>query len=411
MTTPAGISQSKAIVQRQQLKAVLKKARILLVDDMEFNLTFICNILREQGFHNIICAKNGREALEKTYEWHPDIAVVDLIMPEMDGMEFCRKIREDAELHDMPIIMQTAITTPEQRAKAFESGATDFINKPIDSDEMTARILVHLERHKLLKDLMISRRRIEHELNDARQMQEVILPSKEHIETVQKHYKCTLIPYSVTSSELGGDFWGVKMLSKHQMAIYITDFSGHGVTAALNTFRLHTLMEEYSYFAKNPGHYLTELNNRLTQLLTVGQFATMFYGVIDVRKNVLFYATAASPSPFLISQRKGSSVVIDGTGFPLGVSKGVTYETKKCDFFPKDMLCLYSDALIETENEQGHFFDEEALYQFMCEHYQWASKSDYVDIHGIAGALIRKFECEYRPNLRDDLTINFYLRH
>lgn len=404
-TSMPRVSNDNADQQRNELRESLKASSILLVDDLDFNLMVLSQILESNGFTNFHTARNGREALEKISTARPDLVVLDLMMPEMDGFEFCQHVRGNPELKDLPIVVQTALTVPEQRLSAFQAGASDFIGKPVDPDEMIARLLVHLERQKLFKDLTLSRRRMAKELDDAREMQQMILPSSVQMEEFGAAFGIKIDSYFQPSSELGGDFWGVKQLSEKELAVYIVDFSGHGVTAALNTFRLHTLMHEYLNRNYDPGTFLSDMNTSLNKLLAPGQFATMFYGIIDVKGDTLSYAAAASPSPILVAAN-GNIQMIDGTGFPLGINGKANYKTMTMSFKPGDVLCLYSDALIETEDHDNSLLKEEEVCQLIASQ---LPKSNNGNSGHFVATLLNRF-ANHIPQLKDDLTVNFYHR-
>lgn len=391
--------------QRKILKESLKLSKILLVDDVQFNLMILGEILTTHGFTNFKTATNGREAMEITLQWQPDIVVLDLIMPEVNGFEYCKQLRSNPKLKDIPVIVQTALSIPEQRTKAFEEGATDFIMKPVDPDEMIARLLVHLERHKLFIDLAASRQRMAEELDDARMMQRVLMPTDEQLSKIRRAYRMHIDYHFQTSSELGGDFWGIRPLSPSKLAVYNVDFAGHGVTAALNTFRLHALMNEYLEDAEIPERYVTRLNASLAQLLASNQFATMFYAILDNSSHTLTYAAAASPKPIIIRHNTRRTEFVDSSGFPLGIQSTVPYIPRQVSLYPGDILCLYSDALIETESNKREFLTEDRLVQFL-EHTASAMKE--LDGGHLFQTLITHFNTFYAMNLKDDLTINFF---
>src|ERR1700733_8490262 len=119
---------------------------ILIVDDNEINRIFIEKTLRKRGFTRLLSVSSGEEALEKMPEFSPDMVILDIIMPGMDGFQCCAAIRQQKHYQDLPVLIQTTITDPELRVKAFEKGATDFISKPVYPDELCARVMVHLEK-------------------------------------------------------------------------------------------------------------------------------------------------------------------------------------------------------------------------------------------------------------------------
>ena len=140
-------------------------------------------------------------------------------------------------------------------------------------------------------------------------------------------------------------------ISDTQLGIYICDFSGHGVAAALNTFRLHALISQHNKENLNPARFLKILNTQLNDLLPRGQFATLFMGVWDKVKMTLTYSGAGAPNPLLIA--KGKESLLHTEGIPLGISKRPVYKNYKVKMRPEDSLLLYSDALTETPNPEG----------------------------------------------------------
>ncbi len=116
-----------------------KDSRILIVDDEEKNLRLMSAILINYGFKHVETAKNGIEALEKTRKFNPDLIFLDIMMPDMDGYEACKIIRENSTTQHIPVVMVTALTDRESRIKGLEVGANDFLSKPVDGTELMIR--------------------------------------------------------------------------------------------------------------------------------------------------------------------------------------------------------------------------------------------------------------------------------
>ena len=167
------------------------------------------------------------------------------------------------------------------------------------------------------------------------------------------------------SFAIGGDFWGVIPINDDSVAVYACDFSGHGVTAALNTFRLHTLLKGLSKIhPDNPAAYFCEINDHLSGLLNNGQFATFILGVINTSKDTFTYSAAGTPSP-VIGIGGTDIKFIDGSGLPLGITKEVKYENR-VEKFPKgSFLFMYSDALNETTCKNGSFLKQEDIFSLV----------------------------------------------
>jgi CheY-like chemotaxis protein len=122
--------------------------RILIVDDEIINLFAIVEALGGYGF-DLVTAQNGDEALISARERRPDLILLDILMPGMDGFEACAQLKSDSETRDIPIIFLTGITETEQKLRAFQLGGVDYITKPFESREVLARVILHLDQHSL----------------------------------------------------------------------------------------------------------------------------------------------------------------------------------------------------------------------------------------------------------------------
>ncbi|HLN24279.1 MAG TPA: response regulator, partial [Patescibacteria group bacterium] len=150
----------------------LAEARVLVVEDNELNQEFARAVLGSMGVTMIECAGNGVEALERLASFEPDLIVLDLMMPVMDGQEFLTRLRTMPQYIDLPVLVTTALGAQKMRNATFANGATDFIEKPIHRKELVARVTVHLRSHLLLKSLRRYHDRLAQDLDTARAMQE-----------------------------------------------------------------------------------------------------------------------------------------------------------------------------------------------------------------------------------------------
>ena len=339
----------------------LHNSLILVVDDVEINRKMLSHSLRAHGYTNIITAGDGAEALTLTREKTPDLVVLDLMMPGMDGFAYLEALQQTNMWKNMPILVQTALSEIEKKLRAFELGAADYICKPIEPDELSARAHVHLARKILTEDLCEYKQRVTEELHAARLMQERLMPAASHLQMCERVYDMKIASHYATSSDLGGDCWGVRALSDTRLAIYTYDFSGHGISSAMNVFRMHTIMQEFMHTGGDPGSFLATLNHHLFQLLERGKFATMFYGILDMDANCLLYASAATPPALLLPHGQPEPMLLQGRGFPLGVLAHATYETKYTPFMRGDLLTFYSDGLVENIPQHTNPFHDEML--------------------------------------------------
>lgn len=325
----------------------LKDCRILVIDDQDLVRSLIRNILSSAGLERLAFAADGEDGLAQAEEFRPDLIVLDIMMPRVDGFTVLESLRADGPCTEVPVLVLTAADDHEIRGRVFMAGATDFISKPINRLEFLARLKVHLSNWVLVRRLEAQLRRIEGELREAQRMQAALLPSPESLEEVRSRYGISVRHHFECSSQVGGDCWAVRPIDEWRVGVLICDFSGHGVSAAMNTVRLHTLLSDYPFTGSDPASYLAVLNRQLVELLPCGQFATLLFGIIDVDADLFTYAAASSPDPFVGPLGGGEVQRLDGSGLPLGIDRDATYDNITVPFPPGHFLFVYSDALYE----------------------------------------------------------------
>lgn len=343
----------------------LAEARVLVVEDNEFNRQFACAILASMGVTLVECAGNGVEALVKVKSFAPDLVLLDLMMPVMDGQEFLRQLRSTAEFHDLPVLVTTALDGQDVRNATLSLGAADYITKPISRYELVARVGIHLRSRLQLKRLGKYHDRLAHDLETARTMQEALLPNPAYLREITARYGLFVDALFVPSAELGGDFWGLLPVDDHRLALFTVDFSGHGVTAAINTFRLHLLIQSVASQAGDPALFLQALNQALLPLLPRGQFATMIMAVVDVAAGVVTLANAGGPAP--IMGRGGETWLVDTQFLPLGITATASYANQIRDFPHGSHLSLYSDGFTDVVHDGKTFLGEAGVQALVAE--------------------------------------------
>jgi sigma-B regulation protein RsbU (phosphoserine phosphatase) len=377
-------------------------ARIMVVDDNQLNITLISALLRKSGLRNIETAANSEEALHRIETAPPDLLLLDIMMPGLSGFDVCALLRKDPRFATLPIIMQTALNRPEDRAHAFSVGATDYIVKPLNPAELLARVRIHLENQALIRDLSLYRRRTSRELEMARSMQIRMLPSAAERQVLAERCGLSVFARFEPSSELGGDFWGMQPLDDGRALVYLMDFSGHGLNAALNTFRVHAMLRNWDFQDKTPAAALSELNDALCPLLPSGQFATMLLGYFDPQTGSFSYASAAGTAPIALGPSLAPTCG-PNAGLPLGIVPNVTYDDHQLHLPPGSCLLLYSDAAIETEVD-GTLWGEEGLLAFTVEECERQMALGSHDPEEFLSRLSRRLHGPRAQPLTDDLT-------
>ena len=374
----------------------VSSAQILVVDDMPIMRKMIGMCLERGGFHNISFAEDGDEALEKIAESQPDLVILDLNMPKVSGYDVCRQLRADERTASLPILVQSASETAEERVEVFAVGATDFVSKPINHPELLARVCMHLENRFLIRNLSDFQDMMQTELKMAREMQHSLLPETQVIKDVEAVGDAKIEAFYKASFELGGDLWGTWPLPGNKLGIYVLDVTGHGVGAALNTFSLHATMARFEDKKLDPAAFLDALNSSLVGSFQLGRFATMFYAVLDCQSHELVYAGAGAPRPIIYGVE--GSRTLDSSGLPIAIVKSATYENRTDRLAPGESLFCYSDVLVEAEQPDGSMLGEEGLVRWIEEASAEVGRNTSVE------RLLDRFYEGQEENLPDDLT-------
>jgi two-component system sensor histidine kinase/response regulator len=146
---------------------------ILVIDDIPENLTVLRKCLTDHHYR-VAVARNGKVALERVRRIRPDLILLDVLMPGMDGFEVCRQLKEDDMTQAIPVIFMTALATSEDKLKGFEAGAEDYVTKPLNYQEVLARVHTHVTLYKVQQELQTRNADLQAALERERRMLEVL---------------------------------------------------------------------------------------------------------------------------------------------------------------------------------------------------------------------------------------------
>ena len=351
----------------------LSEARVMVVDDNRVNRHLLLALLERGGISRIDLAEDGEQALARIGAFKPDLMLLDLMMPNLDGFEVCRRLRADPTWASLPVLVQSSLNRAEDRNRAFSAGATDYVSKPINAVELLSRVRIHIQNRMLLTSLQHYRQRTAAELTLARDMQERLMPQTQQLERIRSSLGIAIAAHFAPSSELGGDFWGLRCDDRGRLVVWLVDFAGHGVGAALNTFRLHAIINQFDFSDCGPGGFdpaafLAIMNRRLCPLLPIGQYATILAGVIDPAQNRFLYASGGATRPMAWRPGDAAPTLGDNSGLPLGFTAGAEYENRTLELNAGGRLFLYSDAAVELPIGNDLILDEDGLEALVVEH-------------------------------------------
>jgi phosphoserine phosphatase RsbU/P len=337
---------------------VAEKKTVLVVDDAPANLQVVNSILKDD--YKVRVATSGAKALVLVkVEPVPDLILLDVMMPDMDGYEVCGILKATDEARDIPVIFLTGKTEADDETRGFEVGAVDYIHKPFSPAVVKARVHTHLvlreSREQLAKQLLA----LNHEMEMARQIQLSILPH----ETPKIKGLEIAARYSPMSS-VAGDFYDFIIVDEKHLGILIADVSGHGLPAALIASMLQVALAGQFAHASEPGRVLWGLNQALCGKFQ-RHFVTAAYVFVDIEANSMSYAGAGHPPLLLRHKSTGQVSELMENGLILGQFPDETYKATQVPVAPGDRAVLYTDGILEAGNAAEEMFGGERLSQFL----------------------------------------------
>jgi len=333
--------------------------RILIVDDEPFNVDYL-----QQELEDLNCetstATDGRRAIEHVRTEPPDLILLDIMMPEMDGFQVLAELQASETWRDIPVIVISALDDLDSVVRGIKLGAEDYLPKPFDPLLLKARIGACLGRKRLRDREVQHLQRINSELALAWKVQSGFLPD-ELPQIPGWQFAAALHP----SRETSGDFYDIIALPDGRLGLLVADVSGKGMGAALSMVLSRTLIRSHAArFPTQPAAVFAATNQRILADIHTDQFVTAFYGILDASSGTLVYCNAGhNPLYWLSAHDAGDVRTLRRTGMPLGVLEDSTWQEETISLHPGDALILYSDGITDAQDPQGSFWGEERLLE------------------------------------------------
>ena len=340
------------------------KGDILVVDDTPANLRLLSKMLNEQGYR-VRPVPDGRLALAAAQAKPPDLILLDIRMPDLNGYQVCERLKAESRTKDIPIIFISALDAVQDKVKAFTVGGVDYITKPFHIEEVLARVETHLALRKLQEQLELANQKMAQELALAGEVQEGFFPQElPDIAGWQLSMKMK------SARETSGDFFDVIPLPRGYYGILMADVVDKGVAAALFMALSWSLIRTYAGdFPSHPEMVLTSVNQRILEDTTAQQFVTIFYAVLDPKSGRFVFANAGHSPPIVFNSQSGEILQrLEHTGKPLGLFEDEVWDQGEIKLSPGDVVVVYTDGVSEAQNEQQEFFDESGLVASVQRH-------------------------------------------
>jgi phosphoserine phosphatase RsbU/P len=329
-------------------------ATILVVDDSPVNLQVLVRTLDGTGYR-ILAATSGKSALDIVQRIRPDLILLDVMMPGMDGFEVCRAIKANDATRDIVIIFLSALGEVEDKVAGLQLGAVDYITKPIQAEEVLARISNHLTVQRLQRQLRESRDELDQELASAAEMQRLLLP-----QTLPQDEALSFVAYYETSRHVGGDYYDIVRLPDDQYGVLIVDVSGHGAPSAIIMSMIRAVFHMFPGPAVNPPAVLQFINNHFRFLWGSSIMATALYTVVDPRSRRMRTSCSGHLPPLLLHGDSVSQLECDST-IPLLVTNVPTFPCVERSISPGDRVLFYTDGITEREDDTENMYQIDRL--------------------------------------------------
>ena len=362
--------------------------RVLVVDDSKLQRKILSASLHRWGY-DVVEAASGEEAMELSTAQLPDMVLSDWMMPGMSGLEFCQAFREICGDWYSYFILLTSKSEKAEVARGLDSGADDFLTKPVDTNELRARMkagerILHMQTELKQKNDLISEtldelqrvyNSLDSDLIEAKKLQQSLLRER------HKQFGTGQLSLMLRSSgHVGGDLVGFFPAGPGRLGLYAIDVSGHGISSALMTARLAGYLSTASpdqnvalereegggYRPRSPELAIAALNDLVLNEMETEHYFTLILGYLETETGRVILSQAGQPHPAV--QRADGRIEQTGPGgFPVGLMPGVGFERFELQLDPGDRLLILSDGVTECPNQDGTMLGEDGLAALMGE--------------------------------------------
>jgi sigma-B regulation protein RsbU (phosphoserine phosphatase) len=332
----------------------LSESRILIVDDAKTNIDILVQALRDE--YKLSVAVDGAAALRSVEKSPPDLVLLDIVMPGLDGYEVCRRLRAQQSTHDLPIMFLSSLEDVKDKTRGFEVGGNDYLTKPFEVLEVKARVR-SLLKAKAYADAI--REAMARDLRIAREIQMGILPADLAAATGGSGLDVHAI--IEPAQKVGGDLYEVLRASDDRIVVALGDVSGKGIPAALFMAVAVTILRTLARHIVDPAEILSRLNDELAKQNPRGMFVTMQCLVFDVEHRRVSCAGAGHHQLAVLSPGRPPRLACPSSGRPAGLMVPNPIERETFPLEPGETFVLFSDGVSEAMNATEDFYGEDRL--------------------------------------------------
>ncbi|GJL62244.1 MAG: transcriptional regulator [Nitrospirales bacterium] len=408
---------------------------ILLIEHRPSNVERLQECFSAFGF-DLIVTQNSDTALQQCEQMHPDIILLDLMIPGMSGFEVCRQLKGQDSTKDIPVIFMKTQDDTVSPAKGFSVGAVDYVTKPLQLEEILARVTAHLKIRNLQTQLEETIETLQQEIHERQRAEETAQLALQQTQQANERMRQDLaaaarvqqallpdtapnIPGAAFAwtyrpcAELGGDSLNVFSLNDHQVGMYVLDVTGHGVPASLLSVTLSRVLIPRSdpscLFVRSdprtslttltsPAEVATRLNHMFPMRTGVHQYFTLLYGILNTQDGTFRYVCAGHPPP-IVHTKSQYPIICEARSLPIGLFEDEHYEDSTIHLEHDSRLYLYSDGVLEAMNAQREIFGESRLTSTI-------QRTQHVDLQSSVESIVTAAsDWTQHGQIHDDLSI------
>ena len=332
----------------------LSDCRVLIVDDVKANVDVLVQALT--GEYKLSVALGGQQAMDAVTRSAPDLVLLDIVMPDIDGYEVCRRLRESEATRELPIMFLSSLEDVKDKARGFEVGGNDYLTKPFEVLEVKARVRSLLKAKSYADAVKAA---AERDLRIAREIQTGLLPAD-----VPGQIKGTgLDVFAVLepARQVGGDLFEVLRLGPDRVMLAVGDVSGKGIPAALFMAVAMTLLRSMARQGYALEEILRRMNDELLEQNPRGMFVTLQCMVFDLAAKTITCASAGHHAAVRVIPGKPPGMVFTSSGRVLGLLPVGNISSETIPLEPGQTTVLYTDGVNEAFDPNDQLFGDDRL--------------------------------------------------
>ena len=361
--------------------------KILVVDDEPANRDLLARALERDG-HTCSMAASGEEGLALFIETQPDLVLMDVMLPGIDGFEATRRLRQQQTERWIPIIFLSALSTPIDIVTGLDAGGDDYLAKPIDLSVLRSKILTSQRLTELHRQIKNKTQQLQRYFDESEAEKQIVADLMHHLRREGRPPIPGVEAKTLPAIDFAGDIIAVEETRDGFLHLMLADATGHGLVAAMNV--LPAVETFYEMTAKGYAlpRTIRRINDLLRELIPGHRFVSALFARIDATHGTIEVWNAGIPNAFLVDAEGRVLHTFGPKLVPLGIEPLDSLESEIESMAPGQMLVTASDGLTEAENAAGVAFGEGGLVAALPEAAQGGCDSVLARMRAYSGSSV-----------------------